>query len=150
MAKKVTPDEIEALILAPIPEGESAPLFEQSVQAQYLDAYGREKPNPFPLEPPIGYKKQPTIAELMRQAIRQASEEAKSAGAETEEEANDFDIDDEYDPSTPYEHDFEPDPILERMIALQSRRPKPQEQAAAAPAAAPAQTPPAGGSVPQQ
>lgn len=149
MAKKVTPEEIKGVLFAPIPEGHSAPQFEQSVQALYLDEYGREKPNPFPLEPPIGYKKQPTIAELMRQAIRQASEEAKAAGAESEEEANDFDIDDEFDPQTPYEHDFEPDPLLERMIALQSRPPRPQEPAAA-PAAAPAPTPPAGGSVPQQ
>lgn len=143
MAKKVTAEEVKGVLFAPVPEGESAPQFEQSVQALYLDEHGREKPNPFPLEPPIGYKKQPTIAELMRQAIRQASEEARSAGAETEEEANDFDIDDEYDPSTPYEHDFEPDPVLERMIALQSRPPK--QEPAAAPAAAPTPTPPTGG-----
>lgn len=147
MAKKVTPEEIKELLFAPVPEGHSAPQFEQSVQSLYLDEYGREKPNPYPLEPPIGYKKQPTIAELMRQAIRQASEEARSAGYETEEEANDFDIDDEFDPSTPYEHDFEPDPLMERMIALQSRPPKKEP---AAPAAGPAPTPAPAGPVPQQ
>lgn len=146
MVKK-DPNEIKALaetLVAPI--GEALPRMEQSVQSLYLDELGREKPNPYPLEPPVGYRKQPTIAETMRQMIRQASEEAKMAGAETEEEANDFDIDDEFDPSTPYEHDFEPDPVLERMIALQSKPPK---AAPAEPAPTPSAKPAEPAPVPQ-
>lgn len=129
---------VQETLLAPL--GEQPPQFEQSVQSLYLDEFGREKPNPIPLEPPVGYVKRPTIAETMRQMIRQASEEAKMAGAETEEEANDFDIDDEFDPTTPYEHDFEPDPVLDRMIALQSQPPK-KEPAQAQPVPAPSPTP---------
>lgn len=148
MAKKViTKEDVDAVlypesvIIAPVPEGEEAPVFEQSVQALYLDAYGREKPNPIPLEPPIGYVKRPTVAETMRQMIQQASYEAKQAGAETEEEANDFDVDEEFDPVSPWEHDFEPDPVLDRMIALASRPPAPPAAAPAAPPAEPGKIP---------
>lgn len=105
-------------------------VFEQSVQSQFLDERGREKPNPVPLQPPVGYKKQPTIAEQMRMMIKQASLEAAQAGAETEEEANDFDVDEEYDPTSPWEHDFDPDPVLEVMLARQSAKPKKPESAA--------------------
>lgn len=108
----------------PLPGREAAPVFELSVQSQYLDLHGRELPNPVPLAPPVNYKKQPTIAEQMRAMIRQASYEAASAGAETEEEANDFDVGEDFDPTTPYEHDFDMDPALEAMLALQSRPPE--------------------------
>jgi len=107
-----------------------APRLEESVQARYLDDYGREKPNPTPMAPPIGYKKQPTIAEQMRQMIRLASMEAAQMGAETEDEANDFDVGEDMEPTTPYEHDFEPDPALEHMIALHSRSPAPTNNTA--------------------
>lgn len=101
-----------------------AATFEQSVQSRYLDADGREIPNPVPMQPPVGYRKQPTIAEQMRAMIRQASLEAAQSGMETEEEANDFDVDDEYDPTSPWEHDFDPDPAMEVMLARQSAKPK--------------------------
>jgi len=109
------------------------PLREESVQARYLDEHGREKPNPTPMAPPIGYRRQPTIAEQMRQMIQLASLEAAQAGAETEEEANDFDVGEDMEPNPPYEHDFDPDPALEHMLALASRPP----QDPAAPSAAP-------------
>lgn len=96
---------------------------ERSVQSQHLTPEGREKPNPVPMEPPVGYIKQPTIAETMRQMIRSASLEAAYAGAETEEEANDFDVDDEFDPTSPWEDEFEPDPVQEAMLALASKPP---------------------------
>jgi len=115
------------------------PLREESVQARYLDEHGREKPNPTPMAPPIGYRRQPTIAEQMRQMIQLASLEAAQAGAETEEEANDFDVGEDMEPNTPYEHDFDPDPALEHMLALASR--PPQAVAWSAPLASAAGTP---------
>lgn len=114
----------------PLPGTEQPFVFEQSVQSLYLDEYGREVPNPLPLAPPIGYKKHVSIAEQMRQMIRQVSHEASMAGAETEDEANDFEVGEDMDPHSPWENDFEIDPAMETMIALQSRPP-------AAPAAAP-------------
>jgi len=108
---------------------------ERSVQEMYLDSQGREQPNPTPMQPPIGYKRAPTIQEQMRAMIRQVSEEAKMAGAETEEESNDFDMDEEWEPTSQWEHPFDPDPAMEVMLARAS---KPPVAAAVPPAASPA------------
>lgn len=114
----------ERLPRDPLPGLEQPFLYERSVQSQYLDEHGRELPNPTPMAPPIGYKKSLSIAEQMRQMIRMASYEASTAGAETEEEANDFDVGEDMEPHSPWENDFEIDPALEAMIALQSRPPE--------------------------
>lgn len=71
---------------------------------------GSEKLDPTPIAPPIGYQRQVPlhlqIREMVRsEALRQAAE---AAGAETFEEADDFEVDDDYDPTTPYENDFDP------------------------------------------
>lgn len=82
------------------------------VRAQHTEVMqnGREYPDPTPIAPPVGFIKQPTLAETMRQMVR--SEELKRAaresGAETFEEADDFDVGDDYDPKSPYEEEFEP------------------------------------------
>ncbi|UDN67891.1 hypothetical protein [robinz microvirus RP_172] len=122
-----------ARIGEPLPGLDVKAVFEQSVQALYLNADGHEMPNPVPLAPPIGYVKQPTIAEQIRRAIAAASAEARNAGAETEEEANDFDVGEDYDPTSPHENDFEMDPALEAMLALQSAPPAPPPAAPAEP-----------------
>lgn len=108
---------------------------EQSVQSLYLDEHGREMPNPTPMQPAVGYKKQPSIGDLMRQAIRQASLEAAQAGHETEEEANDFDVGEDVEPHSPWESEFEPDPMLDHMLALRSEPPRPAAQQPASPSA---------------
>jgi len=128
----------------PLPGQEQPFLYEQSVQSQFLDEHGRELPNPTPMSPPLGYKKQPTIAEQMRQMIKMASYEAAHAGAETEEEANDFEVGEDMDPHTPYEHDFEIDPALEAMIALQSAPPAPKSPDSTAPSSSNAKPIPEG------
>lgn len=115
----------------PVPGNESQFLHERSVASLYLDEHGREVLSPVPMAPPVGYQKPISIAEQMRQMIKMASYEAAMAGAETEDEANDFEVDEDMDPHSPWENDFEPDPALEAMMALQSRPP-------AAPSAVPA------------
>lgn len=77
---------------------------------QGLDTHGHEIPDPTPVEPPIGYVKQPSLAEQIRQAILsdRLKREAEEAGLETFEEADDFNVGDDYDPSSPYEETFEP------------------------------------------
>lgn len=81
-----------------------------------LDELGRENPDPRPLAPPLGHVKQDSLQDLMRQMIvsHQLAQEAAAVGAETFEEADDFDIGDDYDPTSPYEQEFEggllPDP----------------------------------------
>lgn len=71
---------------------------------------GVEYPDPTPVAPPVGFIKQPTLAETMRQMIR--SEElkkyARESGAETFEESEDFDVGDDFDPMSPHEELFDP------------------------------------------
>lgn len=108
---------------------------ERSVQSLYLDEHGRELPNPTPMQPAVGYKKQPSIGDLMRQAIRQASLEAAQAGHETEAEANDFDVGEDVEPHSPWESEFEPDPMLDHMLALRSEPPRKASPTSATPTA---------------
>lgn len=77
-----------------------------------FDDLGREIMDPTPIAPPIGYRKQPSIAEQMRAMIRseRLREEAAAQGYESFEEADDFDVDDDFDPTSPFEEQFEPLP----------------------------------------
>lgn len=79
-------------------------------------ADGREIPNSTPMEPPIGYKKQPSIFDQVRALVRsdQLKKEAMDAGMETFEEADDFDLDEDEDPHSKYENDFDPIPENDR------------------------------------
>lgn len=77
-----------------------------------LDKNGHELHDPVPIEPPLGYKRAPSLSEQIRtmvrgEALRRAAEDA---GAETFEEADDFDVGDDYDPRSPYEEIFDPVP----------------------------------------
>lgn len=80
---------------------------------EYIDAHGRECPNPVPVAPPVGFVKQPSMVEHVRAMVRSEllRREVVAAGVESFEEADDFDIgDDPIDPSTPYEEVFDPTP----------------------------------------
>lgn len=81
----------------------------------YLDAFGRERPDPRPMEPPLGYRRSPTLAEQIAAAVRSEAlaRAAEAEGMETFDEADDFDVGDDYDPSSPYEQYFEPTPMPE-------------------------------------
>lgn len=74
------------------------------------DEFGRELHSGIPVAPPIGYKPSPTITEQLRQMVKSEfmAREARKAGMETFEEADDFEVGDDYDPRSPYENDFEP------------------------------------------
>lgn len=96
---------------------------------------GREVNDPTPVAPPIGYKRQPSMVEIVRAQIRDHALAVALAeqGVETFEEADDFDIGDDYDPSTPYENDFDPpisEVFSEAQRAIQARdNPPPQPPA---------------------
>lgn len=77
---------------------------ESSLSKRYLDQYGREQPDPTPVAPPVGYKKVPTMVDHVRALVaHELSQAAAAAGHESFEEANDFDVGEEYEPETPYE-----------------------------------------------
>lgn len=73
-----------------------------------LDAHGSERLDSTPMQPPIGYNPQPSMFEVMRKMIHDHQRELSEAGFETADEADDFDVDDDYDPTSPYEHSFDP------------------------------------------
>lgn len=71
---------------------------------------GREHLNPVPLEPPLGYRREPSLAEQIRQQIRLEKLRQWEAEfeEETEEEADDFHVEDEFEPMSPHENDHVP------------------------------------------
>lgn len=75
-----------------------------------LDALGRELPDPSSLAPPIGFVRQPPLHELIRQMVRSEAlrQEAAAYDFGSFEDEDDFDVDDEYDPTSPWENEFEP------------------------------------------
>lgn len=79
------------------------------VQKSELSTEGKEIPDPVPMQAPLGLRRQPTLAERIRDAVRSENwaRERERAGEETFEEADDFDVGDDYDPSSPYEEMFE-------------------------------------------
>lgn len=84
-----------------------------------LDELGREIPDPTPMQPPVGYKRAPTLAEQIRAMVRSEKlrQEVEAAGAESFEEADDFEVGDDFEQerTSPYEANF--DPISENEIA---------------------------------
>lgn len=84
----------------------------RSLRFGRLDSERREILDPTPMQPPIGYTRRPSLADQIRDAVRneKLAQELAAQGVETFEEADDFDIpDDPIDPTTPYEGDFEGD-----------------------------------------
>lgn len=67
---------------------------------------GREVMDSRPMAVPVGFRRPPSLIDQMRVMIRREMSEAAAArGAESFEEANDFDVgDDPDDPTTPWEH----------------------------------------------
>lgn len=63
-----------------------------------------EYPDPTPVEMPLGFKRPPTLQEEIQRIIRQQmSMQAEEAGFESFEEADDFEVDEDPDPLSPYE-----------------------------------------------
>lgn len=97
-----------------------------------LNALGQELPSPVPVAPPIGWKKTPSLTEQIRAMVRSEALRmaAEAAGAESFEEADDFDVEDDPSPASPYE-EWEPifDPPAEPAPAA---APAAAEPAAAA------------------
>jgi len=79
------------------------------------DEKGHEIPDPTPVALPVMTKKPLPLAEQVARLVRSAAwNNALNPDAETFAEADDFDVDDDFDPRTPYETEF--DPVLEREV----------------------------------
>lgn len=73
------------------------------------DSNGAEVLDPTPMQPPLGYKRSMSLAEQIRQQVRLAQIDLDdNAIEETEEEADDFVVGDDYEPLSPHENDHIP------------------------------------------
>lgn len=79
------------------------------VFSHQLDEFGREILDPTPIAPPVGYRKEESIFDHVRNLIRseRLALEAEMAGAETFEESEDFEIGDDFEPNSAYENDID-------------------------------------------
>lgn len=69
---------------------------------------GLEIMDPKPMQPPLGYKRAPTLTEQIRQQVLAHKLEMLDQLEETEEEADDFEVGDDFEPSSKYENDNTP------------------------------------------
>lgn len=74
------------------------------------DEDGGEVIDPTPMQPPLGYKRSLSLSEQIAQQVRIAHLKIleDSAVSETEDEADDFEVGDEYEPLSKYENDHMP------------------------------------------
>lgn len=87
-----------------------------------LNALGQLIPDPTPKAPSVKHLRQPSMAEQVQAMIRseRLAQEAAAAGYETWEESEDFDVgDDDYDPRSPWEQEFDP---VDSFAEMRSRR----------------------------
>lgn len=84
-------------------------LIEKKAAERGYDIDGQFHPDPTPVAPPIGFVEQPSMWDRVREMVKSAQvrEAALAAGEETFEEADDFEIGDDYDPHSPFEEFFE-------------------------------------------
>lgn len=98
---------------------------------------GKEYPDGVPMQPPVGYRAEPTISELIKMFVRrELSQVADQHEFDSFEEAEDFDIeDDPVDPLTPYERVFDPPkPLIPDVKPDTPLTPKVEEAPVASPA----------------
>lgn len=74
------------------------------------DENGGEVIDPTPMQPPLGYKKSLSLSEQIAQQVRLAQLRIleDNAVAETEDEADDFEIGEDYEPLSKYENEHMP------------------------------------------
>lgn len=88
-----------------------------------LDDQGREVLDDTPVAIPVRMKRAETLLEQVQSVVRgELSRQAMAEGLETFDEANDFDVGDDYDPRSEYEVDEYADEVFERDQAAQATR----------------------------
>lgn len=131
-----------------------AAVIDDGLGNQRLNERGEEMLDQTPMAIPTGLSRAQTLAEKVAMMVRSErfNEAMRAAGAETFEEADDFDVGDDFDPTSPWENDYHLPLDEERRLMAQSAqealalRPAPQSSPAAA--AADPQPLPEGGARP--
>jgi len=101
--------------------------------------FGQEVPDPRPVAIPAGFQRPEPLADLIRRLVRtQISQQASAEGQETWEEADDFEVDEDDDPLSPYEI---PEAPLEALGGVRqvdpAPPPDPKEKGSESPVEAP-------------
>jgi len=76
---------------------------------------GKEYPDPVPVKPAVTLQQKASVLNQIKDFVHseRLRQLADAEGFDTEEEANDFDVEDEFIPDpTPYEKEFFPDPKI--------------------------------------
>lgn len=89
-----------------------------------IDDYGREISSQRPVAPPIGWKREPSLIDLVRDMVKSENlrNHALSSGHETFDEADDFEDDEDDSPHSPYEAEFEPVGDVKRRMEDELKR----------------------------
>lgn len=119
-------------------------VFKTTDRLNRFDDRGREILNPTPMQPPLGYKKTLSLAEQIRQQVR-IQKALEDMEPETEDEADDFEIEDDPAPESRWENDMVPSlkTIKERGRILQEAIEREQAEGRKVAAPRPAAEPPA-------
>lgn len=83
----------------------SGRFFEEKIDPYFSDDFGKEIPDSTPVELPVELIAQPGFLDIVQRHIQMELARAKGLEAlelESMEEADDFDIGDDYDPDVPY------------------------------------------------
>jgi len=73
-----------------------------------FNAKGEELLDPTPMAPPLGYKRQPSLYEQIQAAVRQSKLDELYQLEETEEDADDFEVGDDFEPFSEHENEHMP------------------------------------------
>lgn len=111
--------------------------YAEKLIAAGLTEDGRESVSNIPMAPPIGYIRQPSLVETIRDMVRseKLAEASRAAGMETFEESEDFDVGDEdaAELRSGFENDFDP-PVQELQAAIDEAKVAEAEKEATPPA----------------
>lgn len=99
-------------------------------QVSALSEKGQEIPDSTPHTASLGKRRAKSIRDNVVEILRSEKwrEAMEENGEETFEEADDFDVDDDFDPSTPYEEFFEGEYALLREARLESKKTETNER----------------------
>lgn len=78
------------------------------VRDAVLNEHGHEVLDSTPMAPPVGYQKQPSLFDTIRAQVRRELLLGQDMDPESIDEADDFEIGDDYDPQSRWENDNEP------------------------------------------
>jgi len=97
----------------------------------YYNEKGEEIPDPTKPELPLGFKKPESLAEQVRRLVRseQVRLAAEKSGHESFDEADDFEVGEDYDPRSPYEEIFDPTSneapeVVQELEKRKAKKPK--------------------------